>query len=268
MSSHRTNDHLLDINHVSLSYGANVILRDVNASITRSENYGEVICLLGPSGMGKTQLSRIIAGLHQSTSGEVRLSDGPTQAGKVCCVPQFYPLFDYLSVAGNLVIAGKQGNLSPKDCSAKVAKLSEQFGLNDHLHKYPSELSGGTKQRVAIARQLMCATKYMVMDEPFSGLDPEMKMKAAEAIITLSQTDTYGVTIVVTHDIETGLMVSDRVLLLGYEPDGRGGYLPGARFVGDYDLDERGLCWTPDVNTKPEFVDLVREIKTRFKTLR
>lgn len=265
----RTQDHLLDIQEVNLSFGPHVILRDVNASITRAEESGEVVCFLGPSGIGKTQLSRIIAGLQAPTSGQVLLAHGkPTGPGLACMVPQNYPLFDYLNVWSNFMVAGKQGQLDPKHAEAKAVILADNFGLNDHLKKYPNELSGGTKQRVAIVRQLMCATKYMVMDEPFSGLDPIMKAKAAEAILTLAKSDTYGVTIVVTHDIRTGLQVADKVWLMGLERGSDGNFIPGARLVDTYDLAERGLAWHPEITWSKEFNDLVAEIEGRFGGLK
>lgn len=265
----RTDNHLLDIQGVHLSFGSSIILRDVNASITQAEESGEVVCFLGPSGIGKTQLSRIIAGLQSPDKGQVLLGDGkPAGPGLVCMVPQSYPLFDYMTVEDNLVIAGRQAGLKGDNIHIKIDELQKQFGLWDHLNKYPSELSGGTKQRVAIARQLMCATKYMVMDEPFSGLDPIMKAKAAEAILTLAKSDTYGVTIVVTHDIRTGLQVADKVWLMGLEKDSSGKSIPGARLVSTYDLVDLGLAWHPEITWSKTFNDLVAEIERRFGELR
>lgn len=265
----RTSDHLLDIQNVNLSFGPSVILRDVNASITRAEESGEVVAFLGPSGIGKSCMARIIAGLQAPTSGAVIFADGkPTGPGRACMVPQAYPLFDYLNVTDNLAVAGRQGGLDRKAIMDKMMALCDQFALTEHIHKYPAALSGGTRQRVAIARQLMCATKYMVMDEPFSGLDPTMKAAAAEAILTLAKSDTYGVTIVVTHDIRTGLQVADKVWLMGLERGSDGKFIPGARLVDTYDLVERGLAWHPELTSSKVFNDLVAEIESRFKELK
>lgn len=268
----RTDEVLLDIKNVSLSFGDKLILRDVNARITDIERddqvQGQVICFLGPSGIGKTQLSRIIAGLQKPSSGEVLLAKGrPTAPGDVCMVPQNYVMFDYATVAQNLLIAGKMANLSKGEINAKATSYITTFGLEEHLNKYPRELSGGTKQRVAIARQLMCASNYMVMDEPFSGLDPIMKKRATEAIIKLAQLDTYNTVIVVTHDITEGLSVADTVWLMGYEQDGTG-FKAGARLVEQHDMAEMGLAWRPDLAYDPRFQEFVRHIKERFQTLR
>lgn len=269
MVDHRTTEHLLDIQNVSLKFGDNLVLRDVNAIITRSDNLGEVIGFLGPSGIGKTQLSRIVAGLQAPTSGQVLLSDGtPTGPGLACMVPQSYPMFDYLTVRSNLEVAGRQGGLSPLDNQHKVETLSEQLGLKDHWDKYPCALSGGTKQRVAIARQLMCSSHYMVMDEPFSGLDPIMKCHAGEVILQLAQMDTYNTIIIVTHDIVQALKVSDMVWLMGYERDGNNNPIAGARLVETIDLAALGLAWEPGVERKSDFLDLVHHVEDRFETLR
>lgn len=269
----RTDKVLLDIKNVSLSFGDKVILRDVNAQVTdlnrEDQVQGQVICFLGPSGIGKTQLARVIAGLQKPTSGVVNLMEGkPTERGKVGVVPQTYPLFDYATVGKNLYIAGKQAGLSKAQINEKATDYINAFGLLEHLGKFPRELSGGTKQRVAIARQLMCASYYMVMDEPFSGLDPIMKKRATNAIIKLAQLDSLNTIIVVTHDITEGLSVADTVWLMGYERDTDGKCLEGARMVEQHDLAAMGFAFRPDIQRDPDFLNFVSTIKDRFQTLR
>jgi ABC-type nitrate/sulfonate/bicarbonate transport system ATPase subunit len=270
----RTTTHLLDIQNVSLSFGNNLVLRDVNATITNISRpglvQGQVVCFLGPSGIGKTQMSKIVAGLQKPTSGQVLLSDGkPTHRGGVGMVPQNYPLFDFMSVESNLRVAGKQGGLHAGQVSDKTNQLLSALGLERHAAKYPAELSGGTKQRVAIARQMMCADHYLVMDEPFSGLDPIVKRKTADLIVSLADMDEDNTIIIVTHDIKQGLKVADTVWLMGYEPnpDNPTEFLPGARIVETYDLAAMNLCWSPDVDKLPEFTQLVNHIEDRFSTL-
>lgn len=255
---------LLKVEHVTMTFGTNVVLRDVNAEIVNNDEHGQVVCFLGPSGRGKTQLSRIIAGLQTPTSGQVTLRNGkPTRRGDACMVPQHYPMFDYTTVAGNLRIAGRMAGLNKDQINIRATGFIEEFGLKEHLGKYPRELSGGTKQRVAIARQLMCASNYMVMDEPFSGLDPIMKARAAEAITKLASLDTYNTVIVVTHDVTQGLTVADKVWMLGYDPSTG----PGARIVETYDLVEMGFAWQPNLEANPDFLAFVRKVKDRFQTL-
>lgn len=291
----RTKEVLLDIQGVNLSFGTKVVLRDVDAQIVNLERpdtvQGQVICFLGPSGIGKTQLSRIIAGLQKPTSGRVLLPSGQaydengtpvhrgtpgalyhadveTFAGKVGMVAQNYWLPEYLTVDAHLWLAGKQGGLTAAQCQEKHNTFVELFGLGDYLKMYPKDLSGGTRQRVAIARQMMCVGHYLVMDEPFSGLDPIMKAKASEAITTLASLDTLNTIIVVTHDISEGMSVADTVWMMGYESAPSGGFLPGARLLEQIDLAAEGLCWRPDIQSDPRFLELVGTVKARFKTLR
>jgi ABC-type nitrate/sulfonate/bicarbonate transport system ATPase subunit len=273
----RSQQKLLELQGVSLSFGNRPVLRDVNATITKIERpdaiEGQVICFLGPSGMGKTQLSRIICGLQKPTSGVVLLdTDVPTRKGLVGMVPQNYPLFEFMTVQQNLTVAGRQGGLTDAENTAKAAGFVDAFGLSDYLTLYPKALSGGTRQRVAIARQMMCADHYLVMDEPFSGLDPIMKAKASEAITQLAAKDGLNTIIVITHDISEGLAVADMVWLLGLEreitPAGVSGFLPGARLVEQYDLASMGFAWHPDIQSDPQFLEFVGVVKARFKTLR
>lgn len=272
MAYRRTQEVLLDIKGVNLSFGSTPVLRDVNATIHHVECdegvRGQVVAFLGPSGIGKTQLSRVIAGLQVPTSGQVLLKGVPTHAGLACMVPQFYPMFDYCTVADNLRIAGKQGGLNPVQVNEKAAVYIDAFGLGEHLGKYPRDLSGGTKQRVAIARQLMCAGHYMVMDEPFSGLDPIMKTKAQRAITQLARLNTDNTVIIVTHDVTEGLMVADMVWMMGLEDSPTGGKVPGAKIVETYDLAALGFAWREGLESDPEFLKFVRTVKDRFNTLR
>jgi ABC-type nitrate/sulfonate/bicarbonate transport system ATPase subunit len=264
----RTSDVLLSIEHVSLTLGNTLILRDITTQVTRNETAGEVICFLGPSGIGKTQLSRIIAGLQVPSSGQVVMQDGKIAGrGRACMVPQAYPMFDYTTIMGNLTIAGKQGGLSAKEIAERAGELIETFDLGDHAQKYPAQLSGGTKQRAAIVRQLMCPSNYIVMDEPFSGLDIAMKKRATQTIIKLSQIDTYRTIIVVTHDVTEGLSVADLVWLMGWERVDNA-FIPGARLVEQYDLAGMNLAWRKDIVRDPQFIELAQHIKDRFDTLR
>jgi ABC-type nitrate/sulfonate/bicarbonate transport system ATPase subunit len=177
-------------------------------------------------------------------------------------------MFDYMTVAQNLQIAGKMGGLSKGEINEKATGYIELFGLREHLAKYPRDLSGGTKQRVAIVRQLMCATNYMVMDEPFSGLDPIMKARAQEAIVKLSQLDEYNTVIIVTHDVTEGLTVSDTCWMMGYDKDAVGNNILGARIVAHLDLADLGFAWRPDLERDPKFLQFVREVKDKFRNLK
>lgn len=265
---------LLSVDHVSLKFGDKLILRDVHAEIhdvVRPDCVtGQVICFLGPSGIGKTQLSRVIAGLQKPTEGTVRIGQAltPVTAGMVGMVPQDYRLFRFATVLENFTIAGRQAGLSRDAAYAKAEPLMLDFELHKYLAYYPHQLSGGTRQRVAIVRQLLCSDHFLVMDEPFSGLDLIMKQRACEAITHVANKDELNTIIIVTHDVSDGMSVADTVWLMGQERNEQGQWLPGARLVEEYDLAAKNLCWRADIYKDPEFLNMVTTVKERFRTLR
>jgi ABC-type nitrate/sulfonate/bicarbonate transport system ATPase subunit len=263
---------LLTIDHVCLNYGDKVILRDVNAEvkeILRNSSKGQVVGFLGPSGIGKTQLFRIIAGLNKPTSGSVRLNgtDKQVHPGEVGVVAQSYPLFAHRSVVSNLMLAIKQKESNEQNAHSKVIDYLEEFDLEDKKDLYPAQLSGGQKQRVAIIQQILCSDHFLLMDEPFSGLDMVMLEKTAELIQKVANLDELNTIILVTHDITTAASVSDHLWLLGRERDGKGNVIPGARIMETYDLVKAGLCWEPGIITQPSFMAFVAEVKNRFRSL-
>lgn len=260
-------DVLLSIDHVSLSFGDRIVLRDVSAEIRDvirpGMTQGQIICFLGPSGIGKTQLSRVIAGLQAPTAGQVLLEGmEPVRAGRVGMVPQNYPLFDFATVRENFRIAGRQAGLSDASAEQKAAPYIAAFNLAAHLSDYPAALSGGTRQRVAIIRQLLCAGHYLVLDEPFSGLDPVMKQHAADLIVQVANLDERNTIIIVTHDIQQGCSVADTVWLMGRELG-----KPGARLIEQFDLVAANLCWRDGLAHDADFLRFVAGVNDRFLTL-
>jgi len=264
---------ILKVENVSLTLGGTKILRDVNVdvkNVTRPGlTQGQVVGLLGPSGIGKTCLFRILAGLMPPESGRVLVDEPlkPVERGMVGVVAQNYPLFAHRTVMGNLVVAGKQAALSSKAALEKADTLLAHFGLKEHASKYPTQLSGGMRQRVAITQQFMCSKHFLLMDEPFSGLDLVALQRVIGLIEEMSRTDELKTFIVVTHDIAAALEVCDTIWLMGRERDERGNIIPGARIMASYNLIERGLAWRDGVVDTPEFVDLMREVRAIFPRL-
>ena len=164
--------------NVTLAVDGNSILRDVNLQIRDIRRpgviTGQVVGLLGPSGIGKTRLFRILAGLDQPQTGSVLIGEHgvPVQRGMVGVVAQRYPLFQHRTVLGNLIVAGRQAGLSADVAKEKAYALLKRVGLAGFAGRYPSQLSGGQQQRTAIAQQFMCSEHFLLLDEPFSGLDP------------------------------------------------------------------------------------------------
>ena len=266
-------DTLLKIDHVGLSYEDKIILRDVNAEIRdivrEGHTQGQVVGFLGPSGIGKTQLFRIIAGLNQPTSGQVLVNSTltPVKAGMVGVVAQNYPLFENRTIFSNLMVAAKQMEKSHDRAHQKVTKYLERLEMLDQAQLYPAQISGGQRQRIAIAQQLLCSEHFLLMDEPFSGLDLVMEAKVCELINEIACLDELNTIIVVTHDVTAAATVADHLWLMGRDRDAAGNILPGARIQETYDLIERDLCWRPGITNSPGFLDFVREVKERFQTL-
>lgn len=266
-------DTLLKIDHVSLSYDEKVILRDVNAEIRdiirEGCTQGQVVGFLGPSGIGKTQLFRIVAGLNRPTSGQVLVNSTltPVKAGMVGVVAQNYPLFENRTIFSNLMLAAKQMNQSAEAAHEKVLTYLKRLDMLDQAQLYPAQISGGQRQRIAIAQQLLCSEHFLLMDEPFSGLDVVMEAKVCELINEIACLDELNTIIVVTHDVTAAASVADHLWLMGRDRDERGKVIPGARIQETFDLIERDLCWHPGITNSPHFLEFVREVKERFQTL-
>lgn len=261
---------LLTIEHVSLMYGDKIILRDVNAEvkeIVREGSKGQIVGFLGPSGYGKTQLFRIIAGLNKPTAGAVTLNGHikSVHPGEVGVVAQNYPLFAHRTVWRNLLLAAKKKY--KEKAEEKVEAYLEEFELDDKKYLYPAQLSGGQKQRVAILQQILCSNHFLLLDEPFSGLDMIMLERTIALLQKVANMDELNTVIVVTHDITAAASVADHLWLLGRERDAAGNVIAGSRIVETYNLIERGLCWVPDLITQPQFLMFTAEVKNRFRSL-
>ena len=269
---YRIGERLLTIDQVCVSYDK-PILSKVSASIDNiirdDMAQGQVVCLLGPSGIGKTQLFRCIAGLQMPLSGGVFLNGKRTSVtpGEVGVVAQNYPLLNHRTVLGNLLVAARRKISSEREARDRVITLLEEFELADKALAYPASLSGGQRQRVAIAQQLLCSSHFLLMDEPFSGLDPRAKTKVCETILKVSTVDELNTTIVVTHDIESSIRIADTIWVLGRDFDSNGKAIAGAKIKYTYDLISRGLAWHKDIETTPEFFELGKELKQRFTEL-
>ena len=280
---------LLVVEGVSLRFGDNLILKDVSVEIDNVVRtgvaQGQVVGFLGPSGRGKTQLSRILAGLNEPTTGSVMINlpqspNGsgnnrqdlfhlaPVHSGLVGYVTQDYRLFEHRTAGDNLLKAGRKSGLSRKVAQEKANEYLQIFELESQANLYPEQLSGGQRQRFSIAQQLMCNPHYIVMDEPVSGLDPIMKEKVCHLIVQLSLLDELTTTIVITHDIRSAVKVSDTLWLLGQDRDEEGNLIPGSYIKKEYDLAAMDLAWHEDIADTKEFNELATYVeKVDFQDL-
>jgi iron(III) transport system ATP-binding protein len=201
---------------VSRRYGEKLALDQVSLDVAP----GEILCLLGPSGCGKTTLLRIAAGVERPSAGRV-LIDGQEVAGPDRFVPpekrgvglmfQDFALFPHLSIQDNVAFGLK--SLTRSEARAEARAALERVGLAQYASEYPHILSGGEQQRVALARAIAPRPGVLLMDEPFSGLDPRLREKMREETLAILH-ETRATCIVVTHDAEEAMRMGDCVALL------------------------------------------------------
>jgi polar amino acid transport system ATP-binding protein/sulfate transport system ATP-binding protein len=228
---------------------------------------GQVVALIGPSGMGKTTFFRLLAGLDKPDSGSITVNGGDVHRGTVGVVAQHYPLLGHRTVLGNMMVAGRQAGMSSSEAAKRSNELLTFFGLADQLQKYPPQLSGGQRQRVAIAQQIICGEHLLLMDEPFSGLDLLAIQMVIDLISEIVCADDLKTFVLVTHDIVSAMQVADTIWMLGRDRDADGRPIPGARIVKTYNLMDLGLAWQKGITGTPEFVGLIQEIRALFPSL-
>ena len=207
----------LELIDVSVAYGDNTVVNEVSLQLEQ----GEIGCLLGPSGCGKTSLLRAIAGFEVLSTGEIRLHGqsvsrpGTTlspERREVGMVFQDFALYPHLSVSDNIGFGLRK--LSRKKRRQRVDELLQLTGMESENKKFPHQLSGGQQQRVALARAMAPRPRILLLDEPFSGLDIELREQLAHEVRQLLRED--GVTaILVTHDQLEAFAMADRIGVLG-----------------------------------------------------
>jgi ABC-type nitrate/sulfonate/bicarbonate transport system ATPase subunit len=258
---------LLLAKDITKSYGNKLVIRNVTIEIkdiVRPDiTQGQVVSLIGRSGIGKSTLFRMLAALEKPTSGEVLISnDGktlkPVREGDMGVVFQNYIMFEHLTVRQNFKVAlSYRLDAKSIDANAWVDSYSKEFNLGEHLDKYPCQLSGGQKQRAAIIVQLLNGSNFLLLDEPLSGLDMLMIDKITALLTKVALQNELQTIIIVSHDLENCLAISDTAFVLGTE-EGQ----EGAVLKAEIDLIERGLAWQPGIKDMPTFRDTLKEVKS------
>jgi spermidine/putrescine transport system ATP-binding protein len=205
---------LLDIRKVAKSFGKSMVLRDVSLKVAE----GEFLTILGESGSGKTTLLRIIAGFESATSGEVwmnaeRLDHLPPYKRRVNTVFQHYALFPHLTVEQNVGYGLRAERKPNAEIAPRVEQALAQVKMTLHAQAKPSKISGGQQQRVALARALVKRPQLLLLDEPLSALDANLRRQMQVELKSLQRE--VGIAFVfVTHDQEEAMVMSDRIALL------------------------------------------------------
>ncbi len=259
----------LYVQDVYKSYGSNVVLDNVDLAVSQ----GEFCSLVGPSGCGKSTLLRLILGQETADSGSIYVDGIPVNNPnpRRGIVYQKYPLFDNLTVfenvkLGKIFTEGQWWNPFAKNKHKQYDELAmyylERVRLTSAANKYPSELSGGMQQRVAIAQALIVNPPILLMDEPFGALDPDTRDDLQLFLLELWEEEKLTI-FFVTHDLVEACFLGSRLLVLSqYYSDDRGpeeSLLKGGRIVADYKLPEAAS--STFVKDNADFQEFIRKVR-------
>ena len=266
-------DPLLQVNNVSLKFGDRQVLSGINLNIMDvrrpGKNAGQIIGLLGPSGRGKTQLFRIISGLSKPTTGEVLYKGAPIQRGQIGVVAQNYPLLNHRTILENLEIAAASAGKAKSEIPGMAMSYLERFKIADKAKMYPKELSGGQRQRVAIAQQMLCSERFLLMDEPFSGLDVNMIDEVSEAILEVADMHDENTVVIVSHDYQSTAAISNELWFLGHCVENN---VPNPNLGSTIrymdNLIEKGFAWQyPEIFKDADFGKYLLDVRNVFSNL-
>lgn len=205
---------LLEINNISKTF--NTLNGEINAikSISFDVNNEQFIAIVGSSGCGKSTLLNIISGLLEKTNGTIKFYKENPIIGYML---QEDALLPYLNILDNATLGLSLKKIKTKENIEYTKKLLETYGLKDFIHKYPKELSGGMKQRVALIRTLAIKPDILLLDEPFSALDYQSRLNVSEDVYNIIKKEKKTV-IMITHDIAEAISLSDKIIVLSKRP--------------------------------------------------
>lgn len=267
-------DIILHVENLSVVYNGRTIIKNINFSekdVVRPEvNQGQIIAFLGRSGRGKSTLFRTLTGLEKPTTGRVLIPDFSKPAegnqqpakmveeGDVGFVNQKYTLFRHKTVYQSLHYALRKTTLSAAEKHDKIMAYLADWGLEKAKDQHPNFLSGGQRQRTAILEQLLSSGFYMVLDEPFSGLDIGNIENVKKSFALINKSHDLNTIIFSTHDIELAVELADSIYVIGYPPNAAGGAEAGT-VVRHLDLKQMGLAWHEGL--QKEHIECIRQIR-------
>lgn len=205
--------NILDIKNLSYSFGNNPILKDINIHV----NENEMVAIVGSSGVGKSTLFNLIAGVLKKQVGEITINGSNDYIGKVAYMLQKDLLFEHKTIIDNVILPLIIAKVNKKEALEEGNKILKQFNLDKYANKYPQQLSGGMRQRVALIRTYMFKRNIFLLDEAFSALDAITKKELHKWYLDLKK-EFNLTTLLITHDIEEAVFLSDRIYILGNKP--------------------------------------------------
>lgn len=268
-------DTILHVENLSIAYGEKVIISGINfieKNVVRPDKLqGQTIAFVGRSGRGKSTLFKALTGLEVPTTGSVLIPDfskqvvngqqpaKKVQEGDVGFVNQKYTLFRHKTIYQSLLFALRNSSLSSNEKNDKIMNYLSEWGLDACKNQYPNELSGGQRQRTAILEQLLSSGYYMVLDEPFSGLDVGNILNVKSAFKLINDSHELNTVIFSTHDIELAVELADSLYIIGYGKNENGSLNSTGTLLKHYDLKQLGLAWFGEFTN--QHLDLAKEIK-------
>lgn len=203
----------LEIKNLSYSFGDNHILKDINIYVKENE----MVAIVGSSGVGKSTLFNLIAGVLKKQSGEITIDGNNDYIGKVAYMLQKDLLFEHKTIINNVILPLIIAKVDKKIALEEGKKILKQFNLEKYADKYPKQLSGGMRQRVALIRTYMFKRNIFLLDEAFSALDAITKKELHKWYLNLKKKFNLT-TLLITHDIEEAIFLSDRIYILANKP--------------------------------------------------
>ena len=205
--------NILEVKNLSYSFGNNPILKYINIHV----NENEIVAIVGSSGVGKSTLFNLIAGVLKKQTGEITINGSDDYIGKVAYMLQKDLLFEHKTIINNVILPLIIAKVNKKKALEEGNKILKQFNLDKYANKYPQQLSGGMRQRVALIRTYMFKRKIFLLDEAFSALDAITKKELHKWYLDLKK-EFNLTTLLITHDIEEAVFLSDRIYILGNKP--------------------------------------------------